>query len=165
MITSIFICIRKCKIYNTQWHSKNPQTIFQQQWSATKIEQHTLPGIDSPVLHTWATTDSDITIQPALWQVLIWFHSHTVPIITLTLRAKRPCFLHLPEEVGSKSMPDNLLRAMWWHATFSCVIVFCLLNFPRWHVYTHAHTLNTHKLADGGGRKGHVWRSGLWLQK
>ncbi len=37
-------------------------------------------------------------------------------------------FLYLPEDVDSRSMPDNLPRATWWHDTFNCVTVLCLLT-------------------------------------
>lgn len=70
--------------------------------SVTKIDQHTLAGIDSPVLHT---TDFTITIQPVLWQLLIWCRSHSVPIITLTLRAKRPCFCICRKKLPLKASP------------------------------------------------------------
>lgn len=117
-------------------HTWNSQIYLNNTAAATKLKQQT-----PPVLHTCSATDSSITIQPFLWQALIWWCCHTVPIITLTLRAERPCFC-LQEGEGSKSLPDNLPCAVWWHATFNWVIVLCLLTFSaltRFHVHVRSH--------------------------
>ena len=59
-------------------------------------------------------------------------------------QGEAPLFLHLPEEAGSKSVPDNLPCAKWWHATFNCVKVLCLLTFFFHADPTHTHTY-THR--------------------
>lgn len=113
-----------------------------------KIEQHTSLGIDSPVLHTCATTDFNTTMpSPNLV-------SHSVPIITLTLRAKRHSFC-----ITRKKLPLKARLIFCYecsdmlHATVSSPPY--LSKFTR--LRAHAHKLtHQHKLADGSGRKGHV---------